>query len=68
MVAWRMPRCPSYQKKNTRFKKQPTQYHLDEFPKEYARARRVFRGSLETSWQNYVSKLNSRTPIKKHGI
>ena len=49
----------------SRFKRQPTQEHLIEFRKAYARAKGVFRRSMKTSWHNYVSKLNNRTPVKK---
>ena len=41
-------------------KKTTTLYHLDN-----VRARRVFKESMKTSWQNYVSKLNSSKGLVK---
>ena len=47
------------------FKKKPTSTNLRQFQFKYATARRVIRESMRNSWKDYVSKLNSRTPIKK---
>ena len=47
------------------FKSNPTQENLDNFKLKYALARREIRESMRDSWKNYVSGLNSRTPIKK---
>ncbi len=47
------------------FKKKPTSTNLNLFKYKYAVARRIIRESMRNSWKNYVSKLNSRTPIKK---
>ena len=47
------------------FKKNPTSTNLDLFKLKYAAARRIIRESMRNSWKHYVSKLNSRTPIKK---
>ena len=46
-------------------KKNPTEVKLNKFKLEYARARRVIRASMKTTWKEYVSKLNDRTPINK---
>jgi len=47
------------------FKKKTTSTNLDHFKLKYAAARRIIRESMRNSWKDYVSKLNSRTPIKK---
>jgi ribonuclease HI len=47
------------------FKKNPTQIKLNKFKLEYARARKIIRASMKTTWREYVSKLNDRTPINK---
>jgi ribonuclease HI len=47
------------------FKKKPNSTNLNLFKYKYAVARRIIRESMRNSWKNYVSKLNSRTPIKK---
>ena len=31
-----------------------------------AKARRTIKKAKRTSWQNYISKINSRTPMKKN--
>jgi exonuclease III len=43
----------------------PSQENLKCFKIWRAKARRVVRGCKRNSWHNYVSKLNSRTSIKK---
>src|SRR5210317_1236250 len=48
-----------------KFQKYPTAGNLDNYKRQYAKARRVMRNSMRTSWRDYVSGLNTRTPIKK---
>ena len=40
-------------------------YNLENFRVFRAKARRIIRDSKRKSWKQYVSKLNSRTSIKK---
>ena len=47
------------------FKKQPTQYRLQQYLLERARARQIIRNNKKKSWQDYVSKLNTRSSMKK---
>ena len=47
------------------FRKNPTPDKLNKYKLEYARARRTIRESMRTTWRDYVSKLNDRTPINK---
>ena len=42
-----------------------TQTNLNTFKLKYAQARSVIKTAMRKSWQAYVSKLNTRTPIKK---
>lgn len=48
-----------------RFSKHPTDRNLQEHRQSCAEARRVIRASQRTSWRDFVSKLNTRTPVKK---
>src|SRR6056300_1234277 len=48
-----------------KFQKYPTSGNLDNYKKQYAKARRVMRNAMRMSWRDYVSRLNNRTPIKK---
>ena len=47
------------------FKRKPTTTNLLNYKQAYAKARRVIRRAKKDSWKSYVSKLNSRSPIKK---
>ena len=47
------------------FNTNPTQDNLNKFRVFRAKARRTIKESKRTSWRNYVSKLNSRSSIKK---
>ena len=47
------------------FKKSPTSNNLLNYKLAYAKARRTIRRAKKESWKSYVSKLNSRSPIKK---
>jgi ribonuclease HI len=47
------------------FKTKPTSENLNKFRIARARARRTMKQSKKTSWKQYVSKLNSRSSIKK---
>jgi len=48
-----------------RFTKHPTDQNRLDYQRSCAEARRVIKYSQKTSWKNYVSKLNTRTSIKK---
>ena len=48
-----------------RFHKHPNRQNLDKYKCEYAKARRTINETKRLSWQNYVSTLNTNTPIKK---
>jgi len=43
----------------------PTAANLEQFKIYRAKARRTIRTARQHSWQTFVSKINSRTPIKK---
>ena len=45
--------------------KNPTQENLTNFRRQRALTRQIIRENKRTSWKNYVSKINSNTPIKK---
>ena len=47
------------------FRKHPTQDSLIKYKHEYAKARKTMRKAMKSSWEQYVSKLNNRTPMKK---
>lgn len=47
-----------------RFKREPTQENLSAYKIAKAKARRETRRSKRSSWRNYVSQLNPRTPSK----
>ena len=47
-----------------KFNRQPTQ-NLFHAKQMRAKARKIIKSAKRTSWQQYVSKLNSRTPAKK---
>jgi hypothetical protein len=48
-----------------KFKRQPTQYNLQRYRIKRAKARYVIRCSKKKSWSDYISKLTTRTPMKK---
>ena len=50
-----------------KFNRQPTQENLIHATQMQAKARKTIKSVKRTSWQQYVSKLNSRTPAKKYG-
>jgi len=45
--------------------KHPTQRNIENYRVIRAQTRRVIKTSKRHSWQTYVSKINSRTSIKK---
>ena len=47
------------------FRKHPSHDNLVQYRLDYARARRIIRQNMKNTWKEYVSKLNSRTPINK---
>ena len=47
------------------FNSQPSPHNLDLFRMSRAKARRSIREKKRASWQTYVSKLNTRTSVKK---
>ena len=47
------------------FNSQPSPQNLDLFRMSRAKARRTIREEKRASWQTYVSKLNTRTSVKK---
>ena len=47
------------------FKRSATSANLDTYRIFRARARRTIRKAKRDSWRSYISKLNSRTPMKK---
>ena len=47
------------------FRKKPTTQNLINYKKAYAKARRTIRRAKKESWKSYVSKLNTKSPIKK---
>lgn len=47
------------------FKRNPSDQNLARYRIMRAKARRTIRHSKRTSWQSYVSKLSSKTPMKK---
>ena len=49
----------------TKFKMQPTNLNLALFRAARAKARRVIKENKKKSWKSYISKLNSKTSIKK---
>ena len=66
---WWNDECDEVYKKRRKalnvFKRNPSHENLVIYRIEYARARRVIRKNMKNSWKEYVSKLNSRTPINK---
>ena len=48
-----------------KFNRQPTKENLIHAKQMRAKARKTIKTAIGTSWQQYVSKLNSRTPAKK---
>ena len=48
-----------------KFKRYPTQENLFEYKRLAAKAKRTIKKAKRDSWQQYVNKLNSQTPIKK---
>ena len=48
-----------------KFNRQPTKENLIHAKQTRAKARKTIKTAKRTSWQQYVSKLNSRTPAKK---
>ena len=48
-----------------KFQKHPTENNFINFKYFKAQARRTIRTSKKQSWQNFVSKLNNQTPMKK---
>ncbi|MCG7877158.1 MAG: reverse transcriptase domain-containing protein [Candidatus Thiodiazotropha endolucinida] len=48
-----------------KFNRQPTKENLIHAKHMRAKARKTIKSAKKTSWQQYVSKLNSRTPAKK---
>ena len=48
-----------------KFNRQPTKENLIHAKQMRAKARKTIKTAKRTSWQQYVSKLNSRTPAKK---
>ena len=48
-----------------KFNRQPTQENLFHAKEVRAKARKTMKSAKRTSWQQYVSKRNSRTPAKK---
>ena len=49
------------------FNNRPTHDNLNNYRIFRAKARRTIKESKKKSWKQYVSKLNSRTSIKKYG-
>ena len=47
------------------FNLRPTQEHLSRFKIARAKARRTIEQSIHASWRQYVSRLNSRSSVKK---
>ena len=47
------------------FNRMPSHQNLTRYKIEAAKARRTIRCAKKESWRQYVSKLNSRTPIKQ---
>jgi ribonuclease HI len=47
------------------FKNKPTTINLRKYQKARAEARRIIKKSKQESWKQYVSKLNTRRPVKK---
>ena len=43
----------------------PTQENLSKFKIARAKARRTIKQSKRTTWRQYVSRLNSRSSVKK---
>ena len=50
-----------------KFNRQTTQVNVIHAKQMRAKARKTIKSVKRTSWQQYVSKLNSRTPAKKYG-
>ena len=48
-----------------KFRKSPTDDNLNEYKKARAAARRTVKNSKRESWKQYITKLNSSTPVKK---
>jgi len=48
-----------------RVQKHPTQHNIENHRVIWAQTRRVIKTSKRRSWQTYVSKINSRTSVKK---
>lgn len=49
----------------SKYKRCPTDENLKEFKKARAQARRTIISSKKNSWKNFISNINSRTPITK---
>ncbi|KAJ8043221.1 hypothetical protein HOLleu_10216 [Holothuria leucospilota] len=47
------------------FKKYPSNVNLKNYLNARAKARRIIKTSKRESWKQYISKLNSNTPVKK---
>ena len=47
------------------FKKSPSSANLKNYLNARAKARRIIKTSKRESWKQYISKLNSSTPVKK---
>ena len=52
-------------KAERRFKKHPTGGNLNMFRINRAKARRVIKSKRRLSWRNFVSKVTSKTPMRK---
>ena len=48
-----------------KFKSRPTQANLDTFRRVRAEPRRIVRRKMRTTWRDYVSRINSKTPATK---
>jgi hypothetical protein len=47
------------------FRKNPTTQNSINYKQAYAKARRTIRRAKRNSWKPYVSKINTKTPIKQ---
>jgi len=47
------------------FKRRPTPQNLNKYRQARARARKIIKKNKRDSWKHYVSKLNTRTSVKK---
>ncbi len=47
------------------FRNRPTTHNFNKYKQARAKARKIIKTSKRESWKQYVSKLNTRTPVKK---